>query len=396
MNEPDLADELGDEERPHLEFKEKADTAHERDKVRQAVCALSNDLPGHGTGHLLIGVDNPGEPTGIDTSDEALLAIASFRNEGKVLPVPAMSVDRRAFKGINVIDVQVEPSPSPPVALDGTVWVRTGPSTRRATKDEERILAEKRRAADRPFDEQPVRGNTISDLDLELFRSTYLPAAVDPAVLDENDRPIEHHLTALRMLDAARSEPTVLGLLVIGFDPTAFLPGAYLQFVRYQGLDEGAAIGDDEELRGNIINQLQTLDRLLKVNIRTGVRDTGGLRQEDRPEYPMGALREAALNAYAHRTYDGSNAPISVRWYDDRVEITSPGGAYGVVTADNYENHNDYRNPGLAAALKHLGYVNRFGRGISLIDKLLAENGNPPRDTQVEQSWWNVTMRSVV
>ncbi|MGH3117330.1 MAG: ATP-binding protein [Gaiellales bacterium] len=136
-----------------------------------------------------------------------------------------------------------------------------------------------------------------------------------------------------------------------------------------------------------------TLERLLRANIRTAVVEAGGLRQQERPDYPMVALREAIVNAVVHRHYESSNAPTSVRWFDDRVEVLSPGGPFGSVTQENFAERNDYRNPVLAAALKHLGYVNRFGRGIALIQATLADNGNPPAEFQIDAAWWSVTMR---
>lgn len=391
MTAADLAEQLGHLERPNLEFKQ--DTSN-RDALRRAIGALSNDLGSQGVGHLVIGVDKHGKATGIDVSDEALLQVTSIRNEGKVLPLPVMTVDRATFDQVPCVFVRVVPSPHPPVAVDGVVWVRPGPSTRRATPDEERVLAERRRAGDRSFDERPVSTSTIADIDLELFTSTYLPAAVAPEVLLANERAVEDHLAALHMFDRDLSVPTVVGLVVAGFEPTAWVPGAYIQFVRYDGHDETAPIVDDEELRANVVGQLQTLERLLRVNVRTAVVETGGLRQQERPDYPLVALREAIVNALAHRNYESSNAPTSVRWFDDRVEVLSPGGPFGSVTPENFAERNDYRNPVLASALKHLGYVNRFGRGIALIQATLAGNGNPPADFQIDAAWWSVTMRS--
>lgn len=389
MTDPDLRSVLGSQERTNLEFKQDLSN---RDGIRKAICALSNDLGRQGMGHLLIGVDKRGNPTGVDTSDDVLLQVANIRNEAKILPLPVLTVDARHFAGTPCIVVRVVPSPQPPVQLDGIIYVRSGPTTRRATRDEERVLSERRLAADLPFDERPVAASGVEELDTELFRSTYLPAAVAAEVLVENERPVEHHLAALRMLEPESRRATVLGLLVIGFDPTSWVPGAYLQFVRYGGTDQLAPVVDEEELRGNLVNQLQTMDRLIRANVRTAVVETGGLVQQDRPDYPFGALREVILNAYAHRNYESSNAPIRVAWFDDRVEVTSPGGPFGAVTAENYGERNDYRNPGLAAALKHLGYVNRFGRGISLIRLLMQDNGNPPPEFQIDPSWWNVSM----
>ncbi|SUB88732.1 Uncharacterized protein conserved in archaea [Porphyromonas macacae] len=68
--------------------------------------------------------------------------------------------------------------------------------------------------------------------------------------------------------------------------------------------------------------------------------------------------------------------PIQFYEYDDRIEIQNPGGLYGKVSPDNFPNVSDYRNPFIAEAMKVLGYVNRFSRGVYRVQKELEENGN--------------------
>jgi len=76
-----------------------------------------------------------------------------------------------------------------------------------------------------------------------------------------------------------------------------------------------------------------------------------------------------------HRDYE-SNAPVAFYEYDDRIEIQNAGGLYGKVSANNFPNVSDYRNPFIAEAMKVLGYVNRFSRGVYRVQKELEENGN--------------------
>lgn len=387
---PDLADELGREERDDVEWKRDGE---DRDVLRKAVCALANDLPDRGVGHLLVGVRKDGTPSGLTVDDALLLQVTNIRDEARVLPRPVMAVEKAAFAGADCVHVTVEAARMRPVRFDGAVWVRVGPSTRRATREEELVLAERARAGDVAFDQRPIGGTSAGDLDLELFRSAYLRAAVDADVLAENDRTVEQQLSSLGLLDPTSVEARGLGVLVVGLDASASIPGAYLQFVRYEGDDHASNVVDQEELRGNLIGSLDTLGRILTANIRTAVREVGGLRQEDRPDYPLNALRELVLNAVTHRDYEHFNAPVRILWFDDRIEITSPGGPYGVVTKDTFDRRNDYRNPALAAAMKTLGYVNRFGRGISLVRVALEQNGNPPAEFQVEDTYWSVTVR---
>jgi len=154
-------------------------------------------------------------------------------------------------------------------------------------------------------------------------------------------------------------------------------------------------VQDHEELRGNLIGILDALNRLLPTNIRTAVTEAGDLRQRDVPDYPLIALRELILNALMHRSYDITNAPVAINWFADHVEVASPGGPFGSVTRDNFDRRNDYRNPALAAALKQLGYVNRFGRGIRLVRSTLAGNGNPEAEFMIEAQYWSVRVRGV-
>lgn len=327
--------------------------------------------------------------------DALLLLVTNIRDEARVLPRPVMVVETAVFFGDHCVHVIVEAARMRPVRFDGVVWVRVGASTRRATREEELVLAERARAGDVAFDQRPIAGTSVADLDVELFRSTYLPAAIDAEVLADNERSVVQQLSSLGLLDAVSAEARLLGLLLVGFDASASIPGAYIQFVRYEGADEASNVIDQDELRGNLIDTLDTLARILTANIRTAVGEVGGLRQEGQPDYPVSALRELILNAVTHRECQHFNAPVRVMWFDDRVEVTSPGGPYGVVTKDTFDRRNDYRNPALAAAMKNLGYVNRFGRGITLVKSALERNGNPPPEFQVENTYWSVTVRRI-
>lgn len=99
-----------------------------------------------------------------------------------------------------------------------------------------RVLTDRRHTADAPYDRRPVGGTSVDDLDLELFRSTYLPSAVHADMTEENPRPEAQQLASLRFM-TLDGTATVVGLLVTGYDPSRHIPGAYIQFVRYQGTD---------------------------------------------------------------------------------------------------------------------------------------------------------------
>lgn len=96
-----------------------------------------------------------------------------------------------------------------------------------------------------------------------------------------------------------------------------------------------------------------------------------------------------------HRSYENTNTPVRVYWFNDRIEIHNPGGPFGAVTVENFGRPGvtDYRNPNLADAMKVLGFVQRFGVGIATAQTELTKNGNPPAVFQVEPSNVLVTIR---
>jgi ATP-dependent DNA helicase RecG len=179
-----------------------------------------------------------------------------------------------------------------------------------------------------------------------------------------------------------------------GKDPRRFLPGAYVQFVRFDGITLADPVLDAKEIQGHLPQQLDQIDNLLPIQIRVARVPGEGLRHEDRPDYPTFAVRELVFNALLHRTYEGSNAPVRLYWFRDRIEIQSPGGLYGAVTPENYDRINDYRNPAIAEAMKSLGYVERFGTGIARARSGLKSNGNPPPEFAFDPTYVWVTVRS--
>ena len=96
-----------------------------------------------------------------------------------------------------------------------------------------------------------------------------------------------------------------------------------------------------------------------------------------------------------HRTYESTNAPVRITWFNDRIEIQNPGGPFGQVTKQNFGKPGvvDYRNPHLAEAMKVLGYVQRFGVGIQLAQESLQKNGNPLAKFTVEDTFVHVEIK---
>ncbi|HWE92221.1 MAG TPA: RNA-binding domain-containing protein, partial [Pseudonocardiaceae bacterium] len=315
---------------------ERKESARDVDKIGQIICAFANDLPAHGKpGVLFVGVKDNGASADLPITDQLLQNLASYRDQGHILPPPSMTVRKLVLNGITMAVVEVEPTNSPPVAYKGRIWVRVGPRRGIANSEDERRLNERRRSLDIPFDARPVPGATIDDLDLRLFEETVLTSLVPPSVLAENGRSIRQRLSSLRFTNTD-GVPTTSGLLTIGKDPLAWLPGAYVQFLRLDGTDLTAPIKDEKRIDGTLLAVLRQLDETLALNISTRIDLTSSNTESRTPDYPIAALQQVARNAVMHRSYENTNAPIRLTWYADRIEINSPGGPFGIVAAASF------------------------------------------------------------
>ena len=126
-----------------------------------------------------------------------------------------------------------------------------GPRRAIASPQEERILNERRRYRDIPFDVQPLPSCDISALSRVLFDQEYLPNAVAADVLATNERSYEEKLASCRMIESMDDPiPTILGVLVLGVSPRDWVPGAYIQFLRIAGTEMTDPIQDEDPIDG--------------------------------------------------------------------------------------------------------------------------------------------------
>ena len=398
ITDEELAQKIAGGESDCVEFKASLAPKENRVKVREAICAFANDLPNHQhAGIVIIGVHDDGSSAALAVTDQLLQQLADMKNDGNIVPPPALSVEKRRLRGKDLAVVTVMPSNAPPVRYKGTIYIRVGSRHDVATEQDERILNEKRRHGDAPFDVQPVIGASLNDLDLVRFIHEYLPQAFSDKVLANNERSVEQQLAATKMIVAANQPtPTNLGMLVLGKNPQDFLPGAYVQFLRINGYEIPDDIIDNAALNGAIADQLHSLNEKLLAHNYEAVAITSHSVEQRTAMYPLEALQQITYNAIMHRNYENTNSPVRVHWFNDRVEVLSPGGAFGDITAEHFgkEGLTDYRNPALADAMKTLGYVQGFGYGIPLSKKLLRKANHPELEFKVNNSFVRVLIKA--
>ena len=170
--------------------------------------------------------------------------------------------------------------------------------------------------------------------------------------------------------------PTVCGILNFGKYPQIFSPNLDIVAVRCStneyGVEDqnGIRFLDNKRLDGTISEMLKLAISFVINNIKKATRINDSGIREDVLEYPIKAIREIILNALIHRDYSihTENEPIRLTIFDDRIEISNPGGLYGRLSLDELGKvHSDIRNPFIASILEILEVTENRYSGIPTI-----------------------------
>ena len=394
LSEAELLDLLADLESFRVE---RTTSINDTAKFSQAVCAFANDI--HGSrqpGFLLIGADDKtGRPSGLTVTDELLRNLAGLVSDGNILPPPAITVYRHKLTSGagDIAVVEVQPSDLPPIRYKGQAWIRRGPRKGIANEAEENLLIERRTAAARTFDAQACAGASLSDLSLDLFTNSYRPLAIDAETIAENHRPIEQQLASLRFFDLSKKQATYAGLILFAKDPLYWMPNAYVQYVRFDGPDMAANVSAEKRFQGDLLSIVRDLRTFTGLITSTRPVRSSPIEEAMVADFPEIAVRELLMNALLHRSYEAA-APVRFHQFSNRIEIQNPGPLYGVARPNNFPAQTSYRNPILAEALRTLGAVNRFGRGVARAQSALEKNGNPPAEFEFGDTFFGVTIHA--
>lgn len=362
---------------------EKTISTDDSKKFGEAICAFANDLPDEEMpGYLLVGVNPKNTVEGMKLDESIYQRLLDFSKDGRIIPAPTIFTKIFHLDEGDVCVAEVRPSTLPPVRFNGKICVRKGPRKDYATEQEENILIEKRNRKGATHDVQPCAEATLEDLDTQGFLLGYLPLAIDPETLAANNRSIHLQLASLQFYSPKHRAPTNAGILMFGKNPRFFIPGASIQYVKFDGEELHHDDIAEKTFEGDFLTQLGQLKAFIKTNIVTSHLPELGVAYEY--NYPTKALEELIFNALIHNDYT-INAPIKIYEFSDRIEIISNGGLYGN-SRNDFPNNNDYRNPVLSGAAKILGFVNRFGVGIQRAKQALKDNGNPEPEFITDQT----------
>ena len=406
MNKTELTGLIGNGESSGVEFK-RDDIQPER--LARELAAFLN-LEG---GHILLGVEDDGEVTGLvrpaRETEERMMEIAHTHVRPATIPYWS-TVDCGEGRIVGVVSLSADAPDKPYKAKRGSAWmtqVRVGTTTRDATDEEEaRLYMQSGRL---PYDRKPVPGASLDDLDMRrlvnYFRDLRQQPYPQPGDVEAWIRLLVN--TELMVEVSGRAVPTVGGLLLFGRQPNRHLPQAGISVAAYTGAEKDYDARERGVLRGPIVSRFpepeedfsrryprlpqafsdggDTLERgIIERAIDFVHRNIGietwleGGRRMERWDYPLEAVREALVNAIAHRDYTITVCDIEISIYSDRLEVVSPGRLPNTVTVDKMRaGYRASRNELVKEVLRDYRYIEATGLGVprKIVAGMHAHNG---------------------
>ncbi|MHB0875041.1 MAG: RNA-binding domain-containing protein [Anaerolineae bacterium] len=365
MDEIELQQRIATWEDLHTEFKQWPVAPSD---IAAAIVSFANT----DGGRLILGVSNDRRVLGVDDTDRVAQTMDQVAYQNVRPPVAVLQETVSVANGATVLVVSVPKGTQRPYSTNkGLYYVRTGSGKRQASREELQRLFQ---ASESLFyDEVAVSGASVADLEPSAISDLLARAYPEGAVPE--GAPLERLLLNLRLARSLDGEvrPTVTAMLFLGREPQRFLPHAHVAAARIAGTDLASAPSDSKRIEGTMPQIIDDVARFLDIHLQTSHR-IEGFAPESQRELPLTALREAIVNALAHRDYTIA-APVRVFVYDDRVEIRTPGDLPNTVTIEAMKLGAVHvlRNPSIYLLLDRLGMVTGIGSGVYRMVRLVRE-----------------------
>lgn len=354
------------------------------DTIAEHLVAFSNA----DGGTLYVGATMEGMPTG-EVYPEDMADAMELAETLCVPPIP-VTWDQVEMEGAFVFIIRVYRSSELHTLVDGRVLVRTGAVNRVLSGTQVQQIAATRMLGN--YESEPVPGADREDFEPEILREFI-------EVWQERQgrpitRPVDDILVEMGWL-LPSGQPTVAGMLLFGKNPSIYLPRCGITFVRFEGTQVRKAGGERSygrriEVNGSLADVIKRTWDIIQEEIRIGA-VVRGLKREEEWMYPPTAIREALVNAVAHRDYHIRGRAIEVRMFTDRLEIYSPGGLAGFITLDNIVDEHFSRNPRIVSGLYQWGYIEELGLGIDLMIEEMVNAGHPVPEFRANEYSFTVT-----
>lgn len=351
------------------------------EQLAREIVALAN-LRG---GRVLLGVEDDGTISGIQRADlETWIMDTVFGRYVHPMLVPFYE-EVALDDGRRVAVVSIAAGTAKPYVLRHNgredIYVRLGSTSRLASREQQARLFESGEMLH--AEALPVSGATMEALDREKLLDYLLNLAGDREAPATEDA-WRTRLTGLGFMAAPESGPaqcTIAGLVLFGRAPRRFLRQAGIRWVAFKEVDKNYQALDDATLDASLVARFrqdggasravverglieELMQRIQPFLTREEAALADGLRRERVSNYPPEALREAVVNALAHRDWTRA-LEVEVIAYSDRIQVLSPGSLQNSMTVEKMlAGQRSPRNPIIVDVLRDYGYVDARGMGV--------------------------------
>jgi len=294
-------------------------------------------------GVLVLGVDDKSrdvEGIAIDKLDAVEDFLRDICNDNIIPPLSAKIIR------MELPDLLGEEKPIIKIEIPRSLFVhkspggyfrRLGNSKRQLTPDLlARLFQQRSQARIIRFDEQPVPATTAKNLEDKLWRR-FAPDEINETVITLRK------LSLVTAGDNGDENATVGGVLMCSQEPHKWLPGAFIEAVRYRGTRLDSNYQEDAaQITGPLDQQVHGALAFVRRNMKVAaVKEMGRM---DIPQFSLRAVFEAVVNAVAHRDYSIHGSKIRLFMFDDRFELYSPGALPNTISIDSIALRQATRN----------------------------------------------------
>ena len=376
-----------------------------------SICAFANDYDNTNGGYIVIGVEEKEgmpilPPIGIPKEDLDTIQQELFQYCNQIVPryIPKIEVVDYQKSGIYLMYLWCTAGDSGPYQSPKNVyvekgekadknmkyWIRPASLTAEAKRDELAELFDKFNSV--PFDDRVNRKATISDI-----RRGHLEDFIrksNSALIEEiNKSSMEDLLLAEEVANETNTELDIrnIGVLMFSERPDIFIPGAYIELIRFN-TKEAEASDDfiEKAFTGPIWKQVQDALDYIKTNVieQKVVKINGQAESERFFNYPYNALEEAIVNAVFHKSYREAE-PVEIRIYVDSIQILNYPGLAKWINLEKFETGKlkgrKYRNRRIGELFKEIELSEKKGTGIPKILRELKINGSPEPEFEMDE-----------
>lgn len=348
--------------------------------ITEEVCAFANASGGV----LLIGVDDKNVIQGVNIDNSKRSAIQN--SIGEISPPLQCEFYIVEVDGKNVAVVEVPSGQNKPYVLSGAIYVRQGPNSQKLTTVEE--MRNFFQQTDRIFFDEVscVEANIENDISNESIKTFRFEAELVNTTSDEQ------LFTNLKLVsnDGYLKNGTIL---FFGKEPEVFFEKAVIRCLVFDGIDKRYIV-DDKVMTGTLYQQYQKSMIWLKskLNVRYDIEGEGANPRNEYWEIPIIAFKEAIINSLAHRDYYDKGARTTIEVFDDRVEISNPGGLVSAVPRNEFGKRSASRNPLIFGLFERMRLVEQIGSGIARMRDVMKEEGLTPPEFNID-GMFTVTLR---